>query len=184
MAFLGCYIQYAQAFFEKEPSHFECYHDEDDQWYPCTKKEICSNGIPKDHYRTDKEDPDYLDNWVEQYDILCEPKWRIGLIGSVYYAGVMTTVIPIPWLADLYGRKYFATVGYIVYIFAVIGLMGCHDLNWAYFYLFICGATFGARVIVVTNFIIEYFWIKLKELIIFLRMISGSIIIIIITATF
>mmetsp|Transcript_15978 Transcript_15978/g.24777 ORF Transcript_15978/g.24777 Transcript_15978/m.24777 type:complete len:263 (-) Transcript_15978:889-1677(-) len=184
MAVLGGYIQYGQAFFEKEPSHFECYHDDDDSWHPCSKKEICSQEMPKDHYRTDHEDPDYLDNWVEQYDLLCEPKWKIGLIGSVFYAGVMLTIIPLPWLSDVYGRKYVVTLAYIVYILAVIGLMTSTELIWLYVFLFICGTTFGARVIAATNYILEFHWEKIKELIIFLRMLSGSIIIIIITFLF
>ena len=140
--------------------------------------------MPKDHYRFDDKDPDYFDNWIQQYDMLCESKWRIGLIGSVYYAGVMITIIPVPWLADLYGRKWFTMTGFIIDTLSSIGLMLCHDLNTAYVFLFICGLTYGARIIVGTTFLIEHYWKKAKDLIVWLRMITESITIVVFTACF
>lgn len=68
-------LQFGLSFLEKEPNRFECqrYHDKVDEnnqtvseetWEECTKSEICSQGIPKDKYRADENDPEYFDNWV------------------------------------------------------------------------------------------------------------------------
>lgn len=85
---------------------FECYSDEEQSWHECKKAEICGANLPKDHYRADTEQDEYLDNWVAQYDLLCEPKWKIGVIGSCYFAGIISTIILVPWLADKYGRRW------------------------------------------------------------------------------
>ena len=91
-----------------------------------------------------------------QYELLCEPKWRIGLIGSLYYAGVMTTIILVAWLSDKYGRKTIVIVNYFLFMITVVGTMLAHDLITLYIFMFISGATFGGRVVVSINFVMEF----------------------------
>ena len=141
---------------EKEPPEFECYDEETDAWTSCTKAHICNHGIPKDKYRPVESQEEYIDNWVGQYDLLCEPKWRIGLIGSLYYAGVITTIILVTWLSDKYGRKTIVLVNYFLFMIVVVGIMIAHDLITLYILIFICGATFGGRVVVSINFVMEF----------------------------
>jgi len=93
---------------------------------------------------------------VEQYDILCEPKWRIGLIGSLYYAGVISTIILVSWLSDKYGRKTIVIVNYFIFMLTVVGVMLAHDLEILYTLMFISGATLGGRVVVSINYVIEF----------------------------
>jgi hypothetical protein len=62
---LGCLIQTMQALLEKVPPNFHCYNEETDTWDDCTKKEICNGNIPKDHYKYDEEQDEYIDNWVD-----------------------------------------------------------------------------------------------------------------------
>ena len=90
-------------FMEKEPPHFQCAPS--GTWQDCSKDEICDTNLPKDQYRPVKEDDEYFDNWVDKYDMLCEPKWKVGLIGSMYFAGVVVSMTFVGYLADLYGRK-------------------------------------------------------------------------------
>ena len=49
-----------------------------------------------------KSDPEYIDNWVseEKLDLLCEPKEKIGLFGSMQFIGLCTTILFVPLLAD------------------------------------------------------------------------------------
>lgn len=91
-----------------------------------------------------------------QYDLLCEPKWRIGLIGSLYYAGVMTTIILVAWLSDKYGRKTIVVINYFLFMITVVGVMLAHDITTLYIFMFISGATFGGRVVVSINFVMEF----------------------------
>jgi hypothetical protein len=37
----------------------------------CSKEDICGKNLPKDRYRPNKDDPEYIDNWVQRYDLLC-----------------------------------------------------------------------------------------------------------------
>ena len=94
---------------------------------------------------------------MKQYHLICESKLKIGLIGSSYYAGVVATVILVPWLADNYGRKVPLVTNYIVFLGAALGIVLSHDLNWLYVYLFIGGMTFGARIIVALNYLVEFY---------------------------
>ena len=100
------------AFLEVEPQNYECLYDpgtpenptDEPQWQTCSKEEICSKQIGKDHYRPDKNDPEYIDNWVEKYDLMCQPKTRMGLFGLWFFVGVITTIMLTPWISDIYGR--------------------------------------------------------------------------------
>jgi MFS family permease len=141
-------------FLEKEPTHFECYHDETGEWTECSKTEICENHYDHEHYRA-VEDDDYIDNWVEKYDMLCEPKYRIGLLGAFFFLGVIITMIPVPRYADVYGRRDVFIVTMIVCIIAGLGLLLANSLEWAYFFMLILGMTFAGKLIVGLNYLIE-----------------------------
>jgi len=156
-----------QALLEKEPPRIECYQpgsdgDAEGEWKECSKAEVCGNGIPRDRWRGDYTEPEYIDNWVEQYDLLCEPRWRIGLIGTIYFVGIMTTIILTPWLADMYGRKWNVVINYYVFMVAVVGVMLSNTIEELYVFIFICGATFAGRVIVSMNFLLEFITAKNK----------------------
>ena len=131
-----------------------------------------------------KSEPEYLDNWVEQYDLLCEPKWRIGLIGSFFWIGVLVTMIPVTWIADKYGRKLVVMISYVIFMIAVIGIMLASDINMLYFLLFVCGATLAGRVVVSINYVIEFITEKNKGAVMFIKMFASSVLICIFTAIF
>ena len=106
---------YGLGFLEKEPNRFECQEDvtaEDgstrSEWKECTKTEICERGLNKDQYRPDRSDDEYIENWVgpDKFNLLCEPKWKIGLLGSMFFIGVVATMLVLPPLSDAYGRRY------------------------------------------------------------------------------
>ena len=123
-----------QALLEKEPPRLECYQPSDNgdaegEWKECAKAEVCGSGIPRDRWRPDTSESEYIDNWVEQFDLLCEPKWRIGLIGTLYFVGIMTTILLVPWLADKYGRKWNVLINYFLFMAAVLGVMLSNNLE-------------------------------------------------------
>ena len=64
-ASLGSFIMMAQALLEKEPPRVECYDDDTDTWSECDKSYICINHVPRDHYRFDENEDEFIDNWVE-----------------------------------------------------------------------------------------------------------------------
>lgn len=102
-----------------------------------------------------EDDPEYIDNWVEKYDMLCEPKWRIGLLGASFFLGIIATMIPVPAWADSKGRRNVFILTMIVSIISAIGLLLCNSLEWAYFFMFLNGTTFAGKIIVGLNYLIE-----------------------------
>ena len=141
-------------FLELEPKRFECKDDATGEWRECSKTEICEKNLDKEHWRP-VEDEDYIDNWVEKYDMLCEPKWRIGLLGAFFFLGVIITMIPVPLYADKYGRRDVFVVTMVVCIVAAIGLLATDSLEWAYFFMFLEGMTFAGKLIVGLAYLIE-----------------------------
>lgn len=80
-------------------------------WRKCSKQDICEhkvfgkNNLRASMIRPNTTDTEYLDNWVQKLDLLCESKERLGLLGSAYFVGILTAMIIIPQLSDFYGRK-------------------------------------------------------------------------------
>lgn len=99
---------------------------------------------------------------MEQYDLLCEPKWKIGLLGSVYFSGVLSCVVVVPWLADRYGRRWNAFINYVAFIAIVIAILLASDLMTLYVLLFLAGATFGGRAIVNFLYVVDYIHARRK----------------------
>jgi MFS family permease len=53
----------------------------------------------------DKEESEYLDNWVEKFHMLCQPKQKVGMLGSAYFFGILVGLLIVPRISDKYGRK-------------------------------------------------------------------------------
>lgn len=59
----------------------------------------------KDLYRYDQSDPEYIDNWIQKFDLLCKPTEYVGLIGSCYMVGMFIGFFIWPPYSDTYGRR-------------------------------------------------------------------------------
>ena len=102
------------SFLEKMPNQFECLEktattmnkeeaSHQQRWIKCNKEEICAEKMAKDKYRPVKSDPEYFDNWVGKFDLLCKRKEEIGFIGSSFFIGIIASILIIPRIADKYG---------------------------------------------------------------------------------
>lgn len=152
------------SFLEVEPKHFECRSVDADtgeeKWAPCSKDEICGSALPKEDYRPVKDDPEYLDNWVDKFDLLCTEKYKVGLLGSMFFAGIVTGMLFVPALADNLGRKWVFISSLSVAQFGQMGLMWTTNIYEAYVYMFLIGLAFAGRIIVGISYHIEF---NLKE---------------------
>lgn len=63
-------------------------------------------------------DPEYIDNWVEKLDLLCETRQRVGMLGSSFFIGIMSSMLVVPKLTDMYGRKL------LFILTMILGLIG------------------------------------------------------------
>ena len=113
MQFLERFNSYKCIFKEKDVYGRASYQD-------CSREEICAD-LARDFpdrviydYRSNKEDPEYLNNWVPQLNMLCLEDSEIGLLGSAFFIGLFVGLFFFPKMGDLYGRKK-------IFILAVLG---------------------------------------------------------------
>tara|TARA_B110000285_G_scaffold220634_1_gene272623 strand:+ start:103 stop:681 length:579 start_codon:yes stop_codon:yes gene_type:complete len=142
----------------KVPNHYECFSDETGEWHDCKPKEICDHNLEPDHYRADTTDPEYVDNWVsaEKMNLLCEPKFKVGLFGSIYFAGLCFAILILPPMADCIGRRWPVFIGNAALIICMIGLIFTHNIYEAYVFFFLDGISFAGKVIVCMTYVIEF----------------------------
>jgi len=69
---------------------------------------------------------------------------------------VICTIILVPWLADKCGRKWVVVVSYLIFIATTVGILFASDLIALYVLMFIAGTTFGGRVVVGLNYLLEF----------------------------
>ena len=74
----------------------------------------------------------------------------------MYYIGVISTVLVIPWWSDKIGRRWITLVSYFIFLIAIVGILLAHDLITLYVLVFITGTTFAGRAIVAMSWLIEY----------------------------
>lgn len=92
-------------------------------------------------YRLDKENRDYLDNWIEQLDLLCTPKSYIGMLGAMAFGGAAVACFFLPFLGDQFGRYKVYIVCSIIQLPLYILANTTHNLAILYiltFYLGVC----------------------------------------------
>ena len=74
----------------------------------CTKAQFCA--APVQGSRADYIDWTYkysLSNWIISLDLFCASSFEIGLFGSCFFLGYLSSCLVFPPLADMYGRKKF-----------------------------------------------------------------------------
>lgn len=170
-------------FLTRPAKNYECYHEESDRWSYCSKEEICSKGIPGTNYRP-IEDDEYIHNWVgpEKLDLLCQSKFKIGLLGSMYFIGIVSTILIWPWISDKwFGRRSIFLITGLIFICGFIGLIAATDILWAFVFMFLCGACFGGRIIVGLNYVIELVPAMFSQRTVFFFCISEPILLIMMT---
>jgi len=143
------------AFLTKGAKNYECLSEEDNEWHICSRDYICSNGLSSDKYRPIKDD-EYIDGWVPEskLNLLCEPRYKIGLIGSIYFIGCTMLLWPI--LSDTsIGRRKLYLWAVSIFTVAFLGLILSTNLTFTYVCMFLLGATWGGRVVVGLSWFLE-----------------------------
>ena len=124
-------------------------------WKKCTKKEICAERLPPHKYRFIKSDPEFLNNWVQKMDILCQPQSEIGLLGACFFVGVILSIMWMPKYSDKHGRYpiILTTLGF--QLTAQIGFILTTNLRFACFLMMVVGMSHPGKNIVCLNYIME-----------------------------
>ena len=124
-------------------------------WKQCTQEEICVEHLDKSQYHADKDDQEYLQNWIQKLDILCTPQAKIGFIGSAFFLGVISCIMVIPSFADKHGRLPVLKLTYVLQLVAMIGIMMTNDLNTTIMFIYILGFSHPCKNIVGLNYVLE-----------------------------
>jgi hypothetical protein len=148
------------SFLEIEPTKFLCRTSVENSWTSCLKEEICTQNLDNDLYRADSSDPDYFHNWVEKFNMLCMPNYKYGLLGSYLFVGILVTILPLPALSDLYGRKKIFLTTFFLELIVHISMVFNNNLDVQYFLIILTGMAFAGRVVVGLNLILEFMHTK------------------------
>lgn len=114
--------------------------------------------------------------------MLCEPKFKVGLIGSFYFIGICTTLTFVPPLADAYGRKWVFNITLLVSIIAQFSIIMTNNLYQLYFYMFLIGATFAGRIVVGLGYVLEFLQPKWHASMIYWLLVTECLAIVLLTA--
>ena len=112
--------------------------------------------MSKDAYRAVESDAEYLVNWVDKMDLLCTPHFKVGLIGSCYFIGIIITILPVPLLSDIYGRKTIYLASLILCVFAQFALIINSSIDVAFGLYVLLGMTFPGRNVVGLTYLLEF----------------------------
>lgn len=156
-AFIALPIIQGLQFDELIPDAFRCRAAGDStEWFKCDKEFICDRKLEKNLFTPVRSDPAYFENWVEHFSLLCEPEYRIAMLGSLNFVGVLLTVLPVPYIADKHGRKKVLVSTMIINILALGAIYFTSNLNFAYFLIIVNGMCFAGRVVAGMNLIVEF----------------------------
>lgn len=82
------------------------------------------------------------------------------------------------------GRRWITIVSYYIFLLAIVGILVSHDIVWLYVFVFITGTTFPGRAIVGMSWLLEFNKKSKRQLVMFIKLISYPILIIIYTLVF
>jgi putative MFS transporter len=87
-----------------------------------------------------------LDNWITKYNLLCAPKSKLAIFGSLMLFGFFFGSVFFVRIGDKLGRKKVVLVSTII---NTLALLVCQSLSFnlttLYVFIFIFGLTIGPR---------------------------------------
>ena len=101
------------------------------------------------------KDGEYIYNWVEKLDLLCKPASHIGFLGSCLFIGIMLSIVWIPSVSDIYGRRLPILGALLAQLVAYLIVYLSNSLEVVYGGMILMGATFPGKHVVVYNYIME-----------------------------
>ena len=114
---------------------------------PSSSRDIAGMmNVPR--YRVVEDSDRSLQNWIEQFNLVCATKNKFGLFGSLYFVGLVIGSIVLPRLSDIYGRKKVMIFGNLLHIIPCVVFLLSKDVNISFLMMTITGAGMASRVFV------------------------------------
>lgn len=146
-------------FLQREPRYYKC--KVGSAWQPCTKRQICLGGYSRDTYMAESDvskDPEYIDNWVDRMNLLCEPAIMIGLLGFSFFFGIALALIVVPQVAESNGKKHIFVISMALSIVAQSGLLFlATNISTALIFLMMLGLAWPGKRLIGYTYILDFF---------------------------
>ena len=126
------YIENGMAYLIMVPDQYQCKVNK--TWRECSREQICEANL---EYKA--TGPFSIQNWVQQYGILCLSDSEIGLLGSMIYLGQTLSAIPFSWLADYFGRRWTLSLAALVQVAALLVCYSTTNFQLAVWMMLLCG---------------------------------------------
>ena len=127
----------------------------------CTRENICAGDPRITSWEVNYEDERSLNNWQQQLDLMCEPDWKGGFMGSTLYFFWCVALLIIPRQADRLGRKWLFLGSRIVESCLFLASLFVTDY-WVMIGLLVCfGLCAAGRINVGTVYLTE--WLPRKN---------------------
>ena len=152
-----------------------CQFQGDETWTTrnCTTENICAN-LKTIKFKPDVDDSRYIDNWQNSMDLICKSPREIGLIGQMYFIGLIMGLPFLTTLSDKYGRKP-------IFLFTIFTNMLCQYIIFftsnfvlTLFCLFVEGVLWSGQNVVGMQYLDEILPSRYKEDIFTIMFIAGS----------
>ena len=112
----------------------------------CVAKNICDGDPRIASWSIDWLNPSSMFNWQQKLDMMCEPKLKIGLLGTMYFIGWTMTATWLPRFADLYGRKNLFKISQVCDTILFVALFMIDNINAMLAFMFILGLLTSIRI--------------------------------------
>ena len=149
---------YNMSYLELVPSEYICTY-QDGMIGSCVPDEFCGNTSVVS-YTPDYSVEHTYHNWVEKWGLECRSDAQVGLLGSVTFIGWVITLIFVPMMSDIYGRKWIFSLNMLAQSIGWTIIMFTSNFWAAIFALFINGLCSTTRVQIGILYMMEFFPIK------------------------
>ena len=123
----------------------------------CSRENICDGDPRIATWEIDYDNNRSLHNWQQQLDLMCEPDWKAGLLGSCLYLFWCLNLLIVPRQADKFGRRWLFTVSRCFETGLYLAVLLVQNY-WAMVGVMIClGLCAAGRVNVGTVYVTEWF---------------------------
>ena len=159
--FMCSYSLYSLPYYELQP-RYECRTFNEttgtmNEWVGCKVEDICKTidqPGSEELYRVDWTATYSLNNWVQQYNLMCTSKNEMGAFGSLFFVGLVVGSLWVPRLSDYFGRKIVMLFGMAVHIITCLVVVTTTSMKVGLAALFINGMGMTGRVFV------GYVWVS------------------------
>ena len=122
----------------------------------CTRANVCAKDDRITHWEIDTSSNHTLDNWRQKLDLdLCKDVYKPSLIASAFFLGWGVTLLWLPRMADIYGRKRLFTYGMNVGAVFYTIMMITESIDVMIFATFVMGMITSIRVNVGSIYLME-----------------------------